>query len=683
MDLKDQIVKLPFVGPTYVKRLEKLGIVTVEDLIFHFPFRYDDFSLISPIFRVQVGETVTITGIVEKITNTFTKTGKRMQMAIISDKTGSLEAIWFNQMYLLSSFKKNELYNFSGKVEWFGHKKVLMSPEYERIVQSCQPTTIHTGRLVPIYNETYGVSSKWLRSRIKTALDLVGEKLEEFLPAELTKKENLLPEKTAIEQIHFPQNKSLAQKAKYRLAFDELFLIQLASLLRKKEWETKTLGKQFFIDFEKSMKFVENLPFTLTSAQKRCIKEILLDLQKNVPMNRLLQGDVGSGKTVVAALAAYTAFLNNSDTLFMAPTEILANQHYNTLKSLLEPFSVPVELITGSNKSSKSLVTNHQSPSKVIVGTHALLYQNFNPEKVGLVIVDEQHRFGVEQRALLSQKGKAPHFLTMTATPIPRTIALTMYNDLDLSLLDEMPPGRTSVRTWVVPKEKRQKAYEWIRSKIKNTPEQAFIICPFIEESETMSTVKAATKEYEVLQKEVFPDLRLGLLHGRMKAKEKEQVLKSFREGDLDILVATPVVEVGIDISNATIMLIEAADHFGLAQLHQLRGRVGRGKLQSYCLLFADDTSATSLKRLKNLETIANGMQLSEIDLKLRGPGEIYGTAQHGFADLRVASFTDLELIQKTRSAASQVLNSHPSLLTANSALKKRLDKYKISTITN
>jgi len=683
MDLKDQIVKLPFVGPTYVKRLEKLGIVTVEDLIFHFPFRYDDFSLISPIFRVQVGETVTITGIVEKITNTFTKTGKRMQMAIISDKTGSLEAIWFNQMYLLSSFKKNELYNFSGKVEWFGHKKVLMSPEYERIVQSCQPTTIHTGRLVPIYNETYGVSSKWLRSRIKTALDLVGEKLEEFLPAELTKKENLLPEKTAIEQIHFPQNKSLAQKAKYRLAFDELFLIQLASLLRKKEWETKTLGKQFFIDFEKSMKFVENLPFTLTSAQKRCIKEILLDLQKNVPMNRLLQGDVGSGKTVVAALAAYTAFLNNSDTLFMAPTEILANQHYNTLKSLLEPFGVPVELITGSNKSSKSLVTNHQSPSKVIVGTHALLYQNFNPEKVGLVIVDEQHRFGVEQRALLSQKGKAPHFLTMTATPIPRTIALTMYNDLDLSLLDEMPPGRTSVRTWVVPKEKRQKAYEWIRSKIKNTPEQAFIICPFIEESETMSTVKAATKEYEVLQKEVFPDLRLGLLHGKMKAKEKEQVLKSFREGDLDILVATPVVEVGIDISNATIMLIEAADHFGLAQLHQLRGRVGRGKLQSYCLLFADDTSATSLKRLKNLETIANGMQLSEIDLKLRGPGEIYGTAQHGFADLRVASFTDLELIQKTRSAASQVLNSHPSLLTANSALKKRLDKYKISTITN
>jgi len=683
MDLKDQIVKLPFVGPTYVKRLEKLGIVTVEDLIFHFPFRYDDFSLISPIFRVQVGETVTITGIVEKITNTFTKTGKRMQMAIISDKTGSLEAIWFNQMYLLSSFKKNELYNFSGKVEWFGHKKVLMSPEYERIVQSCQPTTIHTGRLVPIYNETYGVSSKWLRSRIKTALDLVGEKLEEFLPAELTKKENLLPEKTAIEQIHFPQNKSLAQKAKYRLAFDELFLIQLASLLRKKEWETKTLGKQFFIDFEKSMKFVENLPFTLTSAQKRCIKEILLDLQKNVPMNRLLQGDVGSGKTVVAALAAYTAFLNNSDTLFMAPTEILANQHYNTLKSLLEPFGVPVELITGSNKSSKSLVTNHQSPSKVIVGTHALLYQNFNPEKVGLVIVDEQHRFGVEQRALLSQKGKAPHFLTMTATPIPRTIALTMYNDLDLSLLDEMPPGRISVRTWVVPKEKRQKAYEWIRSKIKNTPEQAFIICPFIEESETMSTVKAATKEYEVLQKEVFPDLRLGLLHGRMKAKEKEQVLKSFREGDLDILVATPVVEVGIDISNATIMLIEAADHFGLAQLHQLRGRVGRGKLQSYCLLFADDTSATSLKRLKNLETIANGMQLSEIDLKLRGPGEIYGTAQHGFADLRVASFTDLELIQKTRSAASQVLNSHPSLLTTNSALKKRLDKYKISTITN
>ena len=678
MNLKDHVVHLPFVGPTYAKRLEKLGITTIEDLIFHFPFRYDDFSLISPISRVQVGEIVTICGIVEKFSNTFTKTGKKIQMAEIVDDSGKIEAIFFNQMFLYRVLKKGERFNFSGKVEWFGHKKVLLSPEYEKIPNTKYQilNTIHTGRLVPIYNETYGVSSKWLRSRIKTALDALGEQIEEFLPEEIVKNENLLPEKEAIEQIHFPKDKPSAQKAKYRLAFDELFLIQLASLLRKRDWEKKVLGKQFFIDFEQSMKFVENLPFALTNAQKKCIKEILLDLQKNIPMNRLLQGDVGSGKTVVAALAAYTAFLNKSDTLFMAPTEILANQHYQTLKALLAPFNVPIKLITASHKNNETIQQLNNCSPKVIVGTHALLYQDYDPEKIGLVIVDEQHRFGVEQRKVLSEKGKAPHFLTMTATPIPRTIALTLYNDLDLSVIDEMPPGRLKVKTWVVPETKRGKAYEWISKRVKDTQEQAFIICPFIEESETMSTVKAATKEFEILGKEIFPDLRLALIHGRVKSKEKDKILSEFKEGKFDVLVATPVVEVGIDIPNATIMMVEGAEHFGLAQLHQLRGRVGRSNLQSYCLLFTENEIPPVIRRLKSLERTDIGMELAEIDLKLRGPGEIHGTQQHGFADLRVASFTDLPLIQKTRAAAETIRS-------LNSALKNKLEKYRIETVNN
>lgn len=675
--MKDAVVRLPFVGPSYAKRLEKLGISSVEDLIFHFPFRYDDFSIISPISRVQVGETVTITGVVEKLTNTFTKTGKKMQTVEISDDSGKIEAIFFNQLFLYRVLRKGERFNFSGKVEWFGHKKVLMSPEYEAIKKE----TLHTGRLVPVYNETYGISSKWLRSRIKTGLNILGEQIEEFLPEEIIKNENLLPEREAIEQTHFPCTKFLAQKARNRLAFDELFLIQLSSLLRKREWEKKVLGKQFFIDFEQSMKFVESLPFTLTNAQKRCVKEILLDLQRNIPMNRLLQGDVGSGKTVVAALAAYTAFLNKSNTLFMAPTEILANQHYSTLKSLLSPLGVPIELITGSHKNNETM--KQLNNPKIIVGTHAILHQDFNPETIGLVIVDEQHRFGVEQRKVLSEKGKAPHFLTMTATPIPRTIALTLYNDLDLSVIDEMPAGRLKVKTWVVPETKRKSAYEWISKRVKDTQEQAFIICPFIEESETMSTVKAATKEFATLQKEIFPDLRLALIHGRIKSKEKDKILSEFKEGKYDILVATPVVEVGIDIPNATIMMIEGSEHFGLAQLHQLRGRVGRSNLQSYCLLFTENEVPPIIRRLKSLEKTDIGMELAEIDLKLRGPGEIYGTAQHGFADLRMASFSDLTLIQKTRAAALRLITSHLSLIANSSALKNKLEKYKIEGVNN
>ena len=543
--------------------------------------------------------------------------------------------------------------------------------------------------MVPIYNETFGISSKWLRARIKTALEIFGNQISEFIPQEILTKENLISEKDAILKIHFPENKDIADRARYRLAFDELFLIQLSSLLRKKEWETKVVGKKLQVDPKKVLFFINKLPFSLTSAQQRCIKEILSDLQKEVPMNRLLQGDVGSGKTVVAAIAAFVAYQNGYDTLIMAPTEILANQHHVTLQSLLSPFGVPVELITGSHKrveeqESRRVKTNNKTTRyqdsnlanpKVIVGTHSLLYQEFEHYHVGLVVVDEQHRFGVEQRALLAKKGASPHFLTMTATPIPRTIALTLFGDLNLSVIDEMPKGRLKVKTWVVPKEKRKNAYSWIRTHVKGTKEQAFIICPLIEESETLISIKAVTKEFLTLSKEIFPDLRLGLLHGKIKAKEKEKILTELKEGKLDILVSTPVVEVGIDIPDATIMMIEGADRFGLAQLHQLRGRVGRSDLQSFCLLFTENETPMVIKRLKSLEKTSLGMELAELDLKLRGPGEVYGTKQHGFPDLCVATFTDLNLIQKTRFWAEQIANSQ------SSPLRSKLEKYKIENI--
>ena len=690
INLNSPVENLPFVGPTYAKRLEKLGIFTIEDLINHFPFRYDDFSLISPIARVQAGEAVTIKAKLLNIKNEYTKMGKKIQKATVTDLSGETEIIWFNQPYLVKTIKVGETYQFSGKADWFGRKIILVSPEYEKCqstVNSLQYTaSLHTGRLVPIYPETYGISSKWLRTRIKSALQLSGNQIEEFLPTQIILKENLIPEKQAIFKIHFPENKAAAEKAKQRLAFDELFLIQLSALKRKQEWQKINLGHRFKIDQEKLIKFISTLPFELTNAQKKVIKEITSDLALEKPMNRLLQGDVGSGKTVIAAIAMYIAFLNGLSSVLMAPTEILASQHYQTLTTLLSSSGIKVELITSSHK--KQLTTCpagrrvNNSQLAIFVGTHALLYNKLVSENVGLVVIDEQHRFGVEQRAKLVQKGKSPHLLTMTATPIPRTITLTLFGDLDFSCLDEMPKGRQKIKTWVVPPQKRQDAYKWIRTHVKGTKEQAFIICPLIEESETLGSVKAATSEFEYLRKIIFPDLRLGLLHGRLKIKEKDNVLQDFRKGELDILVATPVVEVGIDIPNATIMMIEGAERFGLAQLHQLRGRVGRSNLESYCLLFTENQNPLVIKRLKFLETNFIGMEIAEFDLKLRGPGEIYGTKQHGFPDLRVASFGDLNLIEHTRHAANILITNYQLLITNPiSPLNKKLQKYKINEV--
>jgi ATP-dependent DNA helicase RecG len=669
MDLQTPVSNVSRTYKMYAGRLEKLGISKLEDFLFHIPFRYDDYSLVSKIDHIRAGEVITIKGTVEEIHNQYTRRFKTLQRAVVRDETGSIDILWFNQPYLAKAIKKDDLISLSGKVELDKHKLVMIAPDYEIIFKN---QTIHTGRLVPVYPETRGISSKWLRRQTFKLLEEKNQ-IKEFLPDALIKENNLMGLSQAIEKIHFPDNLHEAEKARERLSFDELFELQLSALVRKKAWEKNTIKKPWQNFQDQVDKLITKLPFELTGAQKRSVAEILKDLTSQKPMNRLLEGEVGSGKTVVGAIAMYIAFLNGFQSAFMAPTEILAQQHYETISRLLEPLGVKVGIATGSIKNYESRIKNknHNSSfrlhdSDVVIGTHALIYSKVKFKKLGLVIVDEQQRFGVEQRTIVREKGENVHLLTMTATPIPRTVALTMYGDLDLSILDEMPIGRKLVKTWLVPPEKRSGAYSWIEKQIKEQGDQIFIVCPFIEKSETMVTVKAATKEFERLKNEVFPNLKLGLLHGKLKAKEKQEILNAFRNKKIDILVSTPVVEVGIDIPNATVMLIEEADRFGLAQLHQMRGRVGRSDKQSYCLLFTGSKNPTTIERLKAMETLYSGAELAELDLKLRGPGQIFGTSQHGRQVLKVASFSDFVLIEKTKKEAIKVfeeIDKYPELL--------------------
>lgn len=661
MDLSTPLEKVGRAYKMYAKRLQKLNIFTLSDLIFHIPFRYDNYSVISKINIIQAGETVTLQGVVDKIDNQYLRGGRALQKAKISDETGSVDVIWFNQSFLTRIIKVGDKISLSGKIGISKNKLTMQSPEYEVIYEN---NTIHTGRLVPVYPETKGVSSKWLRRQIYNLLKEEST-LEEYLPEKIISDNNLLNLSDAIRIIHFPNTLTEAETAKNRLSFDELFKLHLSSLIRKRQWQKKQIKKPFNINISKVDGFVKKIPFELTSAQKNSVSEIINDLSSQKPMNRLLQGDVGSGKTVVATIAMYIAYLNGYQSAFMAPTEILANQHYRGIKELMQEFGVKVEILTGSNKSGV------KNDFDILIGTHTLVYKNAQFKKLGLIIIDEQQRFGVEQRGIIRQKGENPHLLTMTATPIPRTVALTMYGDLDLSILNEMPKGRRIIKTWLVPPEKREGAYNWINKKIKQEKDQVFIVCPFIEESETLATVKAAKVEFEKLKNHIFPNLKLGLLHGKLKSKEKDEVLKLFKEGKIDILVSTPVVEVGIDISNATIMLIEEGDRFGLAQLHQLRGRVGRGDKQSYCLLFSSSKNPQTLQRLKALETMNSGAELAELDLKLRGPGEIFGTSQHGIPNLKVASFSDYELIEKTKKEALKIFDEIEKYPELNKKIKE------------
>ena len=638
MDLNSPVGVLPMVGPIYQKRLEKIGIKTFKDLIYHIPARYLDFREKSPISRLSIGESITIKGKVDSIKNLYTRSGKKIQLAQVSDKSGSVDVIWFNQPFLIKTIKEGETYSFSGKVDWFGRKKAMISP------------LINTFGIVPIYPETYGISSKWLRGKIKTAYQLIGGEITEYLPQTY----GFLDLPSAIKEIHFPNDPDRAKKARERLAFDELLALQITNLKRKSAWQKNHPVYNLEINRKEINQFIDNLPFKLTVSQNKVIDEIIEDLQKPYPMNRLLEGDVGSGKTVVAAAAAFIAFLNGCQSVIMAPTQILAQQHFDTLNNLLQPFKVRISLITSA------ITEKDLGRCDIFVGTHSLIHQKINIDKVALVVIDEQHKFGVEQREHLVKKiGKkniSPHVLTMTATPIPRTVALTFYGDLDLSTLNETPEGRQKITTWVVPKEKRDNAYKWIDKNIQKIGSQVFIVCPLIEESEseTLKDIRSVTKEYQSLKK-IFKGRKLGLLHGKLKMEEKNKVVDDFRSRKLDILVATPVVEVGIDIPNATIMVIEAADRFGLAQLHQLRGRVGRSDIKSYCLLFYQNEGEKSKARLTAMEKGISGFKLAELDLKLRGPGEIFGLRQSGIPELKIASWTDIDLIKKAKEAAEEI----------------------------
>lgn len=650
VNISDPVQYLPGVGPLMARKLLKLNIQTVEDLINHYPFRYEDFSNNTSVLEAQIGDKVTLQGELWSISNIYTRSKKILTKGIFNDGTSSIELIWFNQPWLEKSLSSGDQIQISGKLDKKGSKLSIMAPIWERLNQDSTLPSIHTGRLVPIYPETSGVNSKWLRGKISVVLPNVLNQIKDPLPEEI--KGGMISQTEALSQIHFPSSSDELIKAQARLAFNEMFFIQLATLQKRLQWQNQNSTPALKVNQAKLSDFIKALPFKLTNSQKKVLDEIIVDLKKPTPMNRLIQGEVGSGKTVVAAMAAYLSFLNHLKTILMAPTEILAFQHYSTITKLLEPYNIKVGIYTGSKKQAQD--------ADVIIGTHALLSSSLNQDQIGLIIVDEQQRFGVEQRSLLRSKHSLPHFLTMTATPIPRTVALTLYGDLDLSIIDELPQGRQKIRTYVVPQTKRQDAYGFISKKITKG-DQAYIITPLIEESETSKTAKAAKSEFEYL-KGIFPKSKLGLLHGKLSSKDKEQVITNFKNHSTDILVSTSVVEVGMDIPNATIMVIEGAERFGLAQLHQLRGRVGRGKKESFCLLFSEVEDQPIVDRLKNLEKTLSGLELSEIDLKIRGGGDIFGVRQSGYWKLKIAKFSDLPLIEKSRESARKILENDPNL---------------------
>ncbi len=650
------ITHLPQIGPQYAHSLEKLGIRTLGDLLHHYPFRYADLSKEATVSTLQIGDTVTLSGTIIGIQSVRLCTGKTLQKADFSDGTGTLKISWFNQPYLVKTFEQHPQVALSGTVKAFAGKLTLSTPQYELIKDSVPRTSprLHTGRLVPVYPETKGVSSKWLRTRINTLLKLAPPQ-PDWLPIECQTSQRLLDYNTALRAVHFPDSMEAAEAAKVRLGFDELFLWQLLAQTKKAMRKNR---QNFFTVSETSIDpYLKQLPFTLTKGQQQAVEEILTDLNGATPMNRLLQGDVGSGKTVVAAAAVYCMARAGFVSVLMAPTEILATQHAATLCPILEPLGIPVSLATRTHKDALN-------SSGIIIGTQAVLFRHL-PDNVGLIIIDEQHRFGVSQRSQLLNQPHSPHLLSMTATPIPRTVSLTLYADLDISVIDELPQGRLPIKTWVVPDHKRAGAYKWMEAEIAKGG-QVFVVCPLIfdSDSETMSEVKAVESEYTRLTTQIFPNHRIGLVHGGMKAKEKDKVITDFSKKEYDILVATPVIEVGIDIPGATIMVIEGAERFGLAGLHQLRGRVGRNSEQGYCLLFPTSDQTTALNRLKSLETIQSGFQLAELDLKLRGPGNVYGTEQSGFLDLKIASFNDGHLILAAHQEVSRLLKQDPHLVT-------------------
>ncbi|MFH1769818.1 MAG: ATP-dependent DNA helicase RecG [Parcubacteria group bacterium] len=700
IDLDSSIDTLSRIGPKAVPKFKRLGIETIRDLLWHFPSRYEDFSQLTEIADItDKGQVVSVRGVIRSIE--VSRAWRRRMVIVnaeVEDDTGSIRVVWFNQPYIADMLSEGTVVSLSGKVTLDKQGLCLSSPSYEKATTDLK----HTGRLVPVYPETQGITSKYIRFLLKPILNYL-KTIPDPLPEGIIKKYKFPEALKALRDIHFPDEIDENEKARNRFAFQELMLFQLRALLTRKKMHTLKASQ---IKFDKDLvaDFVKKLPFKLTDDQRVATFEILQDIEKTYPMNRLLNGDVGAGKTIVALIAAYQVVQTEHQTVLMAPTEILAKQHFNTIISILTGGSkrtkipnIKVGLLTGSHarqwptdeiteeKISKKLMHEKIKNGEfdIVIGTHAVIQKDVAFKSLGLVVIDEQHRFGIEQRMkLVKTKGLVPHLLSMTATPIPRSLALTIYGDLDVSLIKQKPQGRREISTKVISNKKRDEAYKSIDKEIASG-RQVFVICPRIELSKVNGSsngdeldpskpvsqaklmwaeVKAVTDEFEKLSKNIFPHRRLAMLHGKLKPKEKEKIMSDFRDGVYDMLVSTSVIEVGVDVPNATIMMIESAERFGLAQLHQFRGRVGRGEHQSHCLLFTSSGNGISGQRLRSMEKISSGFELAEIDLKLRGPGEFAGVKQSGMPDLTMSSLANLELIKKTRAEAQALLKQDPTL---------------------
>ncbi len=676
--LDQPVTAVKGISDTLAKKFNKLGVWTVRDLLYFFPHRHLDYSQLKHVSDLNTGEEETIVANVWQAQETRPG-GRRSTEAIVGDETGNIRVVWFNNPYLARQLKTNSRIVLSGRVGEFHGRQLFQSPEWELLEGE---ELVHTGRLVPVYPLTEGLHPRQVRRIMKPFVTDWAGAVEDFLPAEIRRKNGLLELAPAIAQAHYPDSEELKDRARLRLAFDELFLLQLGVLAKKRDWQESQPGTP--LDFKKEIidTFLKSLPFTLTAAQQKALNEILADLRKPKAMSRLLQGEVGSGKTVVATACLLAAVASGFQGAIMAPTEILAEQHFATLRKLLGrlgeseeredhiycfsgllPRPITVALLIGQITPKRKLKLQsfiEDGSVDIVIGTHALIQKGVEFKRLGLIVIDEQHRFGVAQRSTLRQKGFNPHVLVMTATPIPRTLALTLYGDLDLSVISELPPGRQEIKTkWLKPNQ-RESAYAFIRKQVAEG-RQAFIICPLVEESEAIEA-KAATAEYEHLSWEVFPDLKLGLIHGRLASQDKDDAMQRFHSGEFNILVSTPVVEVGIDVPNATVMLVESADRFGLSQLHQFRGRVGRGEHQSFCMLLADNPSQVGRERLDIIEKTRDGFELAEADLKLRGPGEFFGTRQSGLPDLKMAKLSDVAILELARNEAVKLFEVDPKL---------------------
>jgi len=662
--LDADVTVLSRVGPRYANTLERLGIYTLGDMMYHFPRRYDDYSQLKPINRLRYGEEVTVIGSIQSVSTRNIRSGRRkLSEAIISDGSGALRINWFNQPWVTQRLKKGMQVVLSGKIDQYLGRLTMNNPEWESLEQK----HLHTNRIVPVYPLTARITQRWLRNMMFKIVTYWAPRVTESLPEAVIKNADLPHLSQALYQIHFPDSWEQLKAARFRLAFEEIFLLQLGVLQQKRTWQVRT-AQNFGVTDDWLKGQLGRLPFNLTDAQNKAVEEIRGDLASGHPMNRLLQGDVGSGKTVVAAMAVAIIASQHGQTALMAPTSILAEQHYSNLLQTLAgeggPLSTEeIRLMVGATPDAeKSKITEALAAGKIklVIGTHALIEDPVEFKDLELVIIDEQQRFGVKQRAALRSKGTNPHLLVMTATPIPRSLALTVYGDLDLTVMDEMPPGRQVVETHVLYPKERERAYRLIDQEI-NANHQAYIIYPLVEESEK-SEDKAAVEEQERLQREIFPEHQIGLLHGRMKPSEKEEVMARFRDQQYQILVSTSVVEVGVDVPNATVMLIEGAHRFGLAQLHQFRGRVGRGDAKSYCILIPQTSEAVENERLQAMAETTDGFVLAERDLEHRGAGDFLGTRQSGFSELKLASLTDVKLIEIARREAQGVFERDPDL---------------------